>query len=244
MMEKLTPTSNFGPWKSRVRPVIESKAAKWKVEAVDLLPLALDDTVCNAFSQWRGDHSKATLDEALVYLETWLVATAGGTTERFWARRWMPDETVEDYKADLQYLASALHLKPADRAFKAKFVDGLPPNLQPLIRLQLTEASWPSIAALTEKVKITGLKPTATVSAATSVARSSEPTVDTEEVSAVQQGRRKESRSWRGGRGGGAARRSGPVRCFNCGGTGHMARQCPSPRSHGVETKQGNGSRS
>jgi hypothetical protein len=68
-MDRLTPTSKFDLWKLRTVPLLESKAKKMGLtEPTELLPMALDDTMCTAYSQWLTSHKNPKLTDALDFL--------------------------------------------------------------------------------------------------------------------------------------------------------------------------------
>ena len=221
-LERLTPSTNFTLWRLRVLPQLESKANKAQITVVELLPTVLDDTICIAYSQWLNTTKKQTLAEAVEFLEQWITTNQPSSTDHFLSRKWKHGESIECYLSELEALAASVHIKSGDRAFKAKFVEGLPQDIQPFIRLELKGNAWPSLSTLVEKVKLMGVRPTQSIFAT----EISEP-VDT--VCSTQKDIRPRNRQEQ------TApptrpqeHRRGP-QCYNCSGYGHIARQCPSP---------------
>jgi hypothetical protein len=214
-MDRLTPTSKFDLWKLRTIPHLESKAKKMGItEVAELLPMVLDDTLCTAYAQWLNSHKNPNLTDAIDFLESWMVANKSVSSNDFLSRKWVPGETIEEYIADLESLAALLYIKPSDRAFKLHLIDGLPPEAQPFLRMEITGSTWPSISQLIEKTKALRIVPTnnsftAAVTSQHGLEERSRPNV------------------------------SRPViQCFNCQGYGHLARGCASPRQ-----TQGKGNR-
>ena len=213
-MDRLSPTGKFHLWKLRVLPMLESKAQKMGLkDAVELIPTVLDDTLCTAYAQWLSSRKDPALKDVLDFLESWMVSNKECSTDSFASRKWLPGETIEEYVAELESLAAPLHIKSSDRVFKIQFVQGLPPEVQPFLRLELNGASWPSISQLVDKAKSLKLIPSPNASSACAL-HPNKPN-------------------------GPMSSRGSSIRCFNCGGYGHLANICPSHRSK----RQGNGSR-
>jgi hypothetical protein len=248
-MEKLTPNTDFSLWKLRVVPALTAKAAKSGIkEPAELLPTVLDDTVCTAYAQWLDSTPDPPMNKALDFLQNWLLTNKGSTAEYFLARSWTYGETVEEYVNALANLAAPLHINTSDRAFKSKFVDGLPLSVQPFLRLELRGASWPSLGSLIERVKLLAVRPSLPAHA-TEITQSQEVAPSVLAARAphqhqvmpprhYQQPRPSSTSHLQHHRGVEAVDRR---KCYNCSGFGHLARQCPSPRP--MKNNQGNDQR-
>ena len=74
-VDRLTPTSKFQLWKLRVIPTLTAKATKLGItDPCELLPTVLDDKLCTAYAQWLPAHKSPSLDDAVLFLENWLVS--------------------------------------------------------------------------------------------------------------------------------------------------------------------------
>ena len=206
-MDRLSPTSDFWSWQLRIRPTLKARAKKAEVTELDLLSTLLDDTLCGVYAIWVHSNKKGTLEEALVHLEDWFKSklTSGEARKAFASRDWRAGESIEEYILELQRLARPLAIKESDRAFKLRLIDGLPISLQPFLRLTLGE-KWPPMAELVLKIRTLGIQPQSVDDfAATTYQR----TVGLQHTKNQRHPRSK---------------------CFNCGGFGHMASVCPSPK--------------
>jgi hypothetical protein len=221
-MDRLSPSGKFNLWKLRVIPLLEAKAKKFGFkETTELLPTVLDDTLCTAYAQWLASHKDPPLKDALDFIENWMVNNRESSADTFLTRKWLPDESLEEYVAELEELAASLHIKSSDRAFKMRFVEGLPEKIQPFLRLEITGATWPPMSQLVEKAKVLKITPHG-VQDVDAVRESSSCALNS--TKEKQSGSRKTY-----------SPRYSSIECFKCGGYGHVARVCP------TATHQGNG---
>jgi hypothetical protein len=229
-MDRLTPHSNFSLWKLRAIPTLVAKATKLGIkEPRDLLPTLLDDTLCIVYGQWLAAHTTATLDEAVDYLEQWMLEDKNFTSRAFYERQWRHGEALEEFVADLEVLAMAQHISTADRAFKLRLIEGFPPEIQPFLRLEIKGATWPSVTKLVEKAKMLKIKPSQTVHATTDQSQEAVAAVINPTSSSASSARVE---------GGGSREPFTSPQCFNCGGYGHVARLCPSPHQDRATNSQ------
>lgn len=211
-MDRLSPTSKFNLWKLRAIPTLEAKAKKMGLnDAAELLPTLLDDTLCTVYAQWLPSHKDPTLKEAIDFLESWLLNNKETSSDSFMTRKWLHGESLEEFASDLEALAASLHIKSSDRAFKAQFINGLPAEAQPFLRLQVTGTTWPSMTQLVDHAKALKIYPPAR----TSDFQSPPDTIHSSPSCGLNHKAPQPSRL-------------ASVRCFTCNGFGHMARICPS----------------
>jgi hypothetical protein len=205
-VDRLSASSNFVVWKARALPMLKAQATKLGVADLDLLPLALDDDLCIAYGNWRENAKSPDLDEALSFLRTWIIEFNGraGAGSRFFDRTWKVGESLERYASELQNLGEACFIKPSDKAFKLRFVEGLPETIRPLVRLEMQGGTWPTTSTLMEKVRAMGVVPLEEPHATAAVRY----------VNAQSPPRRVDT-------------------CFNCGTPGHLVRNCPHYRQAG-----------
>jgi hypothetical protein len=214
----------------RTIPLLIAKASKLGVkDPMDLLPTVLDDTLCTTFAQWFSSHKTSTLEDALDFLESWLISFTGTSSSEFLSRRWYVSESLEEYIADLETLAAPLNIKISDRAFKLRFIEGLPQEAQPFLRLELSGASWPSVQQLSEKVRQLRCHPNVAVSA---VSSSDKKRLSGSEKDPMWETLQNRSSGGGGNRTGNRGGGGNDGKCYNCGGFGHMARVCPSSRNN------------
>ena len=224
-MDRLIPTGKFNLWKLRVIPLLEAKAKKMGLTgATELLPTVLDDTLCTAYAQWLVSHKDPPLTDALDFIENWMANNRQVSSETFCSRKWLPTESLEEYVAELEMLAAPLYVKSSDRAFKVRFVEGLPDEIQPFLRLEITGTTWPPMSHLVEKAKALKVVP-----------RNAQRVDAVEEnLSCALNNEKHKQRGYVKS----SSHRYHSIQCFKCGGYGHVARVCP------TEMHQGNGRRS
>jgi len=129
------------------------------------------------------------------------------TYETFVARRVRVGESVDVYLADLSRIASMMSPNPGEEWLTCAFVCGLPTEMKSQLQATCSLAKM-KLHEIVEKAR--GLAAVVTEEACFASA-----------IKAVN-------------RGDGGAR--GPIRCFQCGGLGHIARECPG----GVKRKRDN----
>jgi hypothetical protein len=199
--------------------------------------------MCTAYSNSVTSRTSTTLNEALDFLEKWIMNDKGGSSTNFLTKLWQTEESVEVYVADLETLAAPLLVKSSDRQFKLRFIESLPKNIKPFFRMELQGASWPSINQLVEKVKLLNIHPSTAINCST---ESEEPSPVVNAALPPKNPQRPSSSRPLQPQLPAPTRMLHPqhdstsprsLRCYNCSGYGHVARVCPSAQR---QSNQGN----
>lgn len=201
---------NFGEWCDKLELVAKIQKIK---DVSNFMPLFLSG---GAFEVYQSLKEDVKSDFTLLKSELMAAFSMDPTNAyvAFSRRTILPNESVDVYLASLRRLARLISVEPSDDWIKVAFLAGLPED----VKMQLTamcRVNTLSLSELVEKARnIIGTNKTSCLVSQSAVKES-----ETKEIKFTDNKNPYSSRSY------------SEVVCYQCGGKGHISRQCPSRKS-------------